>query len=62
MATAAQVRATTKYIKEHTRSYTIRCNNETDADIIEFLGAKDNVTAYIKGLIKREIANEQQAG
>lgn len=57
MATSAQTRATTKYIKEHTRSYTIRCNNETEADVIEFLNGKDNVTAYIKDLIRRDMKN-----
>ena len=56
MATAAQVKATTKYIKEHTRRFTISCNNETDADVIEFLERQDNVTAYVKALVRREIS------
>lgn len=51
----SKVRATTKYIKEHTTRYTIQCNNETDADIIEFLEGVENRNAYIKALIRKEI-------
>lgn len=56
MSSAAQVKATTKYIKEHTRRYTISCNNKTDRDIIEFLEKQENVTAYIKDLVRKEIS------
>lgn len=52
----ARVRATTKYIKEHTQRYTLQCNNETDADIIAFLDAQENKTAFLKRLIREEMA------
>ena len=58
MASPAQVAATTKYIKNHTRRYTIQCHRERDAHIIEFLDGKENYTAYVKGLIRREIAEK----
>ena len=58
MATPAQVRATAKYIKTHTKRFTLQCNIDKDADIIEFLSSKDNYTQYLKDLIRREIDKE----
>lgn len=54
MGTAAQTKATVKYIKNNTKTFVVRCNIRTDADIIEFLGRKDNVAGYIKELLRRE--------
>ncbi|ANE22423.1 hypothetical protein AAY81_04005 [Denitrobacterium detoxificans] len=56
---AARTRATTKYIKEHTRRFTLQCHREYDADIIAFLESKGNCTAYLKGLIRAEIEREK---
>lgn len=58
MATSAQIKATTKYIKTHTKRFTIQCSNVKDADIIEFLSTKDNYTQYIKDLIRQDIAKK----
>lgn len=55
MASPAQVRATTKYIKEHTRRFVVQCNNERDADIIGWLSEKGNVNGYIKDLIRKDM-------
>lgn len=55
MVTSAQVKATTKYIKNHTRTFVCRCNNETDADVIKYLENCGNVNAEIKRLIRKEI-------
>lgn len=55
MVSAAQVKATTKYIKEKTRRYVVQCNRQYDADIIEFLEGKPNVAGYIKELIRKDI-------
>lgn len=55
MATAAQVKATTKYIKEKQRSFTFRCHKENDADIIAFLEGKGNVSGYLKELVRSEM-------
>lgn len=60
MATAAQVKATTKYIKEHTKRYVIQCNNEKDADIINFLARQDNVNGFLKALIREKIGEENR--
>lgn len=58
MATAAQVKATTKYIKNNTRRFTLQCNIESDADVIEFLDGADNYTKLLKDLIRREISSQ----
>lgn len=55
MTTAAQVKATVKYIKEKQRSFTFRCHNKNDADLIAFLESKENVSGYIKDLVRREM-------
>lgn len=55
MVSSAQVKATTQYIKNHTKRYVVQCNNEKDADIIEHLKGVDNVNGYIKQLIRDSI-------
>lgn len=56
MPTAAQNRATAKYIKTHMRRFVLSCNNERDADIIEYLEASDNVNGLLKRIIREEIS------
>lgn len=58
MATPAQVKATSNYIKNHTRRYTLQCNKESDADIIEFLDSAPNYTKLLKELIRKEISEK----
>lgn len=55
---AAQVKATTNYIKNHTRRFTIQCHNEKDADVITYLESCGNVNALVKRLIREEIKRE----
>lgn len=55
MASPAQTKAVTKYIKEHTRRFTIQLNKQTDADMIAHLESVGNVTAYIKGLVAEDM-------
>lgn len=58
MATAAQTKATTKYIKTHMRQFVVRCNKEGDRDVIDYLEGCGNVTAEVKRLIREELARE----
>ena len=51
----AQLRAQAKYDKTHTKGIYLKLNLETDKDIIEHLGGKDNVQGYIKELIRRDM-------
>ena len=56
MATSqAQARATNKYIKNHTRRFTLQCNKDTEADIIEYLESADNYNLLLKELIREKI-------
>lgn len=58
MSTPAQIRATTNYIRNHTKRYTLQCNKKKDADIIEFLNSKSNYTAYLKEIIRKDMEEE----
>ena len=55
MKTAAQLRAAAKYDKEHIRGLYIKINKDTEADILEWLQGRDNVSGAIKGLIRADI-------
>ena len=52
----AQSRATTKYQKEHTKTYVFRANLDTDADLIEHLSKVGNVAGYLKELVRADMA------
>lgn len=57
--TEAEKRARQKYDQAHKddyRSYYIKCNKETDADIIAYLDAADNKQGLIKELIRAHIS------
>lgn len=58
MPSAAQNRATIKYVKTHMRQFVVRCNNERDKDIIDYLEGCGNVTAEVKRLVREEIARK----
>ena len=55
MAIPAQSKATTKYIKTHMRQFVIRCHNERDADVIEYLEGCGNIQGEVKRLVREEI-------
>jgi len=40
----------------------LRCNRDTDADIIDFLRERQNLTGYIKELIRKDIAAKNGSG
>ena len=48
-------KASTKYNKENTKTYLIRLNLKTDADIIRALDKQINKTGYIKNLISKDL-------
>ena len=47
-------KASAKYNKENTKTYLIRMNLKTDADIIRALDKQNNKTGYIKNLIAKD--------
>lgn len=55
MASEAQRKAIRKYNREKTKTINMVLNKKTDADIIEFLMAKENKQGYLKDLIRRDM-------
>lgn len=55
MATKASLRQT-KYDNAHCRTYGLKLNHGTDADIIEKLASVPSMQGYIKQLIRDDIA------
>lgn len=56
MATEARLRANNKYNKTHTKMFAFRFNKKTDADIIDHLLKQPVQAAYIKRLIREDMA------
>ena len=57
MSSKAQIHASAKYDKKHTRSVMLKLNNTSDADILEKLNRVDNKQGYIKNLIRSDLRN-----
>lgn len=55
MASDAQRKAIRKYNHEKTKTINMVLNKKTDADIIEFLMAKENKQGYLKALIRSDM-------
>jgi hypothetical protein len=53
--TEAQRRAKKKYNKKMQRNLTLSLNRKTDADVLAFLENKENITGYIKNLIRKDM-------
>lgn len=50
----------TDWCKEHTTQFKLRLNNNTDADIIEFLKSLPNKQGFLKELIRKEIEAQKK--
>ena len=57
-STESQIKASIKYNKENTVQISLKLNRTTDADLIDSLNRIENKQGYIKGLIRRDIANK----
>ena len=53
--TEAQKRASKKYDANNTRTFTIKLNYNTDADMISYLESVENVQGFLKELINKAI-------
>lgn len=53
--TEAQKRASAKYDKKNTRTFCIKLNYNTDADLIRLLETHDNIQGYIKQVLEGEL-------
>ena len=59
----ADRRAKAKYQQKHQQDYNniyLRCHKEHDKELLAWLATKENKTAYIKGLIKADMASGKQ--
>lgn len=61
MATKAQIKASNKFNKHHTKSIILKLNFNTDADIIKKLESVPSKMGYIKKLIREDIKNNGAA-
>lgn len=52
--------ASTKYNKENTKTYLLRCNIKTDQEVIEHLDKQENKNGYIKGLILSDVVFKEK--
>lgn len=44
-----------KYMREKCRMVRLQLNRENDKDIVEHLESKDNINAYLKELIRKDM-------
>ena len=58
MTTQAQLKAQSKYDRNHTRSILLKLNLQSDADILSKLDAEGNRQGYVKELIRQDIRKE----
>lgn len=54
MATEAQRRAVAKYDAKNTKTFAIKLNRKTDADLIAKLESVGSVQGYLKELIRKD--------
>lgn len=57
----ARLKAQKKYDDTHRVNYKffhIKCNKQTEGDIVEYLQGKDNVNSFVKDLIRKEMAGK----
>ena len=59
MATKAQLKAITKYDKNHTRSVMLKFNTVNDADILSKLDNTSNKQGYIKELLRADLRGNE---
>lgn len=55
MTSDAQKRAVRKYDAANTKSFLLKLNRRTDADILEFLDQQPNKLGYLKKLIRGDM-------
>lgn len=53
--TEAQKKAQARYDAQNTKRLSLKLNKNTDADILAWLEAEQNVQGYIKSLIRKDI-------
>ncbi len=56
----SQLQAQSRYDAAHTKSYSLKLNMKTDAEIIRWLRTKKSIQGAIKQLIREQIQREAE--
>ncbi len=56
----SQLQAQSRYDAKHTKSYSLKLNMKTDAEIIRWLHTKQSIQGSIKQLIRDQIKRESE--
>ena len=56
MVSKAQAQSSAKYVRERCRTYVLRCNRDSDADVIALLDGQPNKAGYLKALVRADVA------
>ena len=48
------------YVKENLRQFMLKVNRKLDPDMVEWLESKDNVQAYLKELIRKDMESNRK--
>ena len=60
LSSESQVRAQAKYDAAHTTRFSLKLNNKTDEDIINWLYSQTSIQGAIKELIRKELATQDK--
>ena len=47
-----------KYYKEHYRTFSVKFNRENDKEVIDFLESKENIAAWVREAVKKELSSK----
>ncbi|MBQ6442178.1 MAG: nucleotidyltransferase domain-containing protein [Lachnospiraceae bacterium] len=59
MVSEAKIKAKARYDKENTKSYLLKLNKKTDADILEKLKDVSNKQGYLKELVRKDLRSQE---
>ena len=60
MVSEAKIKAQARYDKENTKSYVLKLNKKTDADVLEKLRNVPNKQGYIKELMRKDMRGKEE--
>lgn len=60
MVSEAKIKAQARYDKENTKSYVLKLNKKTDADILAKLEDVTNKQGYIKELVRKDMRDQKE--
>ena len=55
-----RVQYETQYIRENQRQFMLKVNRKIDPDMIDWLESKENVQAYLKDLIRKDMESSKE--